>query len=245
MQLNKNLKLILRDVHLYDIKACHYTIMKNLGFDLDGIDPENKLERNIQIGIMMKKNPRITSILRNTTNAIIDNYIIENNIKENDILIRQYDGLILTKLLQYTNIGFIPLTRRKTFQNLIISIDRNKYIGLSNNFEISIKGISHRYKEIDDIYIKLCKIINLTRDRIFHNLQLIKDEVFNTKNYKLFGIPIKNNKMIVYLKGYGEVEINPPTLRIMDTNDIDRKKYFDFYIKPFTQSIVFENVRSF
>jgi len=245
MQLNKNLKLILRDVHLYDIKACHYTIMKNLGFDLNGIDPKNKLERNIQIGIMMKKNPRISSILKNTTNSIIDNYIIENNIKESDIVIRQYDGLILTKLLQYTDIGFIPLTRRKTFQNFIISIDRNKYIGLSNNFEISIKGVSHRYKEIDDIYIRLCNITNLTKDRIFHNLQLIKDEIYNTKNYKLFGIPIKNNKMIVYLKGYGEVEINPSTLRIMDTNDIDCKKYFDFYIKPFTQSIVFENVRNF
>ena len=62
MELNKNLNLILRDIHLYDIKACHYTIMKNLGFDLQGVDPNNKLERNIKIGQMMK-NPRITNIL--------------------------------------------------------------------------------------------------------------------------------------------------------------------------------------
>jgi hypothetical protein len=243
MKLNKNLNLILKDVYVYDIKSCHYEIMKNLGFNLDNIDSKNKLERNIKIGIMMKQNPKITSILRNTTKAIIDNYIIENNIKEDNIIIRQYDGLILTKQLHNTNIGFIPLTKRKTFQSFIMSFNRNKYIALTNNLEIVVKGISYKYKEMNNIYKKLCQIINLTKDRIFHNLQLIKNEIYNTNNYKLFGIPIKDNKMIIYLKGYGEIEITSSTLKVMDINDIDRKKYFDFYIKPFTQSIVYENLK--
>ena len=242
MELNKNLNLILRDIHLYDIKACHYTIMKNLGFDLQGVDPNNKLERNIKIGQMMK-NPRITNILRNTTNAIIDNYIIENDIKENDIVIRQYDGLILTKLLQYTNIGFIPLTRRKSFQKFIMSINRNMYIAIDYNSDIAIKGTPHRYEKMNELYIELCKITNLSRDRLFHHLQLIKDRIFNIKDPKIFGVPTKDNKVIVYLKGYGELIITPSTLRIMDTDDIDRERYFNFYIKPFTQSIVYENIR--
>ena len=242
MELNKNLNLILRDIHLYDIKACHYTIMKNLGFELKDIDPEDKLARNIEIGKMMK-NPRITAMLKNTTKAIIDNYIIENNIQENDIVIRQYDGLILTKLLQYTNIGFIPLTRRKSFQKFIISINRDMYIGMDNNSEVSIKGIPHRYKKMDELYIELCKITNLSRDRLFHHLQLIKNRIFNTKDAKLFGVPTKDNKIIIYLKGYGELIITPSTLRIMSTDDIDRERYFNFYIKPFTQSIVYENIR--
>ena len=241
MELNKNLNLILRDVHLYDIKACHYTIMKNLGFELK-VDPEDKLARNIEIGKMMK-NPRITAMLRNTTKAIIDNYIIENDIQKNDIVIRQYDGLILTKLLQYTNIGFIPLTRRKSFQKFIISINRDMYIGMDYDSEVSIKGISHRYEKMDELYIELCKISNLSRDRIFHHLQLIKNRIFNTKDPKIFGVPTKDNKIIVYLKGYGELLITPSTLRIMNTDDIDRERYFNFYIKPFTQSIVYENIR--
>ena len=43
MKLNSNLKLILHNVHVYDIEACHYNILNNLGFDLSGIDPKDKI----------------------------------------------------------------------------------------------------------------------------------------------------------------------------------------------------------
>jgi len=243
MEINKNLRLILRDVHLYDIKACHYTIMSNLGFDLDGIDPEDKLGRNIKIGQMMRDNPRITSLLRNTTEAVIDDYIIKNKIQDDEIVIRQYDGMILTRTLEHTNIGHIPLERRMSYQKFITSIDRHKYIAMDNNFEISIKGISHRYNKMDSIYVRLCKLSDLSKDRMFHHLQKIKDEIFNSADAELFGIPTTNDKLTIFLKGYGELSISPSTLRIMDTEDIDRERYFKFYIEPFAKSIVFENVK--
>lgn len=243
MDINKNLKLILRDVNSYDIEACHYNILKNFGFNLDGIDPNDKLGRNIKIGQMMKENKRITQLLRNTTKSIIDDYIAKNNVKENEIIIRQYDGIILTRTLEHTNIGHMPLERRQTFQNFIISIDRKKFIALDNENKISIKGISHRYKEMDKFYIRLCRLTEMSKDRIFQNLENLKREIFTTTNSKLFGIPNKNNKLIVFLKGYGELEISESTLSIMDTEDVDRQRYFDFYIKPFAKSIVYENVR--
>ena len=59
----------------------------------------------------------------------------------------------------------------------------------------------------------------------------------------LFGIPTKSGKTNVFLKGYGELEISETTLKIMDTGDIDKERYFQFYIQPFTKSIVFEFVR--
>ena len=86
MNINPDAKLILRDVYLYDIEACHYTIMTKLGLDLTGVNRENKLERNIAIGKMMRKNPKLTSILRSTTRSIIDEYILRNGIKEENIL---------------------------------------------------------------------------------------------------------------------------------------------------------------
>ena len=115
MKINENVKLILRDVYLYDIEACHYTIMTKLGMDLTGIDRNDKLERNIAIGKMMRKNPKLTSILRNTTRSIIDEYITRNNIQENDIILRQYDGIIITKTLKETNVNSIPLNIVKSF----------------------------------------------------------------------------------------------------------------------------------
>lgn len=243
MKLNKNLRLILTDVYVYDIEACHYNILKNLGFDLSNIDPNDKLGRNIEIGKMMRENPRITSLLRTTTESIIDDYINANDIKEDEIVIRQYDGIILTRHLHTTNIGHIPLDLRKTFRIFISSINRDMYIALDIENNVTAKGISHIYDEMKDIYKRVCKIIDMNKSSRFKHLQNLKDHFFTVDNPKLFGIPIKDGKYNVFLIGYGELEISQSTLRIMDCDDIDRNEYFKHYIEPFTKSIVFESVR--
>ncbi len=243
MKINKNVKLILRDVYLYDIEACHYTIMTKLGMDLSGIDRENKLERNIAIGKMMRKNPRLTSLLRNTTRSVIDEYILRNNIKEDDIILRQYDGIIITKTLKETNIQHIPLNIRKHYQIFICSFDRKKYISFDSEHNTSIKGVAFRYDAMDKIYEQICRINYANKDSIFRNLQRIKDKFMASSRPQLFGIPLKNGKVNIFLKGYGEMEMSPQTLKIIDTNDIDKERYFKFYIEPFTKSIVIEFIR--
>lgn len=243
MQLNPNLPLIMRDVHIYDIEACHYTILKNKGFDLSGIDPNDKLGRNIAIGQMMRDNPRITSLLRTTTESIINDYININNVKPDEIIIRQYDGLILTRQLSMTNIGHIPLERRLTLTHFISSIKRNSYIAIDDEKSVKVKGVAHQYDAINEIYKELCLSLDVTSNARFDRLQKIKDIFFNDDDPKLFGIPSKNGKFNIFLKGYGELEVSLSTLKIMDTDDVDRERYFRFYIEPFTKSIVIESMR--
>jgi hypothetical protein len=217
--------------------------MKILGMDVSEINKDNKLERNIQIGKLMSKNPRLTSALRGHTKSIIDQYINVNKLTENEILIRQYDGIITTRTLRTTDLRGIQLNIRKRFLIFIVSVDRTKYISIDSNGEVSIKGIPHRYDEMDEIYKRICKINYLNKESIFRNLQLIKDYIMTTKDVKLFSIPTKDNKFNIFLKEYGQVEISKATIKIMDSDDIDREKYFDFYIAPFTKSIVIEFVR--
>jgi len=243
MQLNPNLPLILRDVLIYDIEACHYTILNNMGYDLSHIDPEDKLGRNVMIGQMMRDNPRITSLLRGTTESIINDYINENNILENEIVIRQYDGLLLTRLLSVTNIGHIPLEHRDTLRMFVSSIDRKSYIALNSNNEVKVKGVAFRYPEMDNIYQKLCLMLDVNKTSLFTRLQKLKDEFYESEDPRLFGIPVKNGKFNIFILGYGELEVSQSTLKIMDTDDVDRDRYFKFYIEPFTKSIVYENVR--
>jgi hypothetical protein len=245
MKTNPNMKLFLKGVYLYDIESCHYSIMNTLGLDTSMINKEDKTERNIQIGKMMRKNPKLTSLLRNTTQSIMDEYIRANNITERDIVIRQYDGILLyNKKLRITDLKGIPLNMRKEFIVFITSIDRRKYIALDNIGKVTIKGVPYKYDEMNTLYIKICKIMDSTDPiRIFKRLQEIKDYIMTTKNTKLFGIPTGKNKYNVFLKSYGQVEIEKTTLKIMDPTDIDRIKYFDFYITPFTKSIVTEFVR--
>lgn len=243
MKTNENLNLVLRDVYLYDIEACHYTILKNLGFDLTNINLENKLERNIQIGQMMRKNPRLTSLLRDTTRSTIDEYIFKNNVVEDEIIIRQYDGLILTRTLRETNLGKIPLNIRKHFEIFITSIDRSRYIAYDSSHKTTIKGVPFLYPEMESIYEKICKVNFSNKSAIFKQLQKIKDSFLMSNSAMLFGVPTKENKYNIFLKGYGELEVSKQTLKIMDTDDIDKERYFEQYIVPFTKSIVMEFVR--
>jgi hypothetical protein len=243
MKINSDLKLVLRDVYLYDIEACHYNIMKKLGTDMTDIDADDKIGRNIKIGQMMQKNPRLTSLLRNTTKSIIDEYISKNNVKDDQIILRQYDGILLTRTLRETNLQQTPLDLRKTFQIFISSIERNKYIALDNSNKVIIKGVSFRYPEIDKIYDQVCRTVDLNRESMFKRLQRIKDNFMNSENARLFAIPSKNNKFNIYLKRFGEMEVSAQTLKIMDTQDVDKDRYFKFYIQPFTKSIVVEFVR--
>jgi hypothetical protein len=243
MKIKENSRLFLRDVYLYDIESCHYTIMKKLNFDMSGIDESNKLERNIQIGKMMRKNPSLTGALRGHTKAIIDSYINANRLRDDDIILRQYDGIIIKRTLRITDLGGIQLNIRRHFLNFIVSIDRNKYIALDSKGEVTIKGIPSRYSEMDKVYEQICKINYSNKESIFRNLQEIKNHIMTNKNTKLFAIPIEKNRFNIFLKEYGQVEVSKATLKIMDPDDIDREKYFNFYISPFTKSIVVEFVR--
>ena len=158
MKINEKLKLVLKDVYLYDIESCHYSIMQNIGLDLTGIPKDDKLERNIQIGKLMRKNPKLTSLLRNTTRSIIDEYMRVNEVTDGDLVIRQYDGILITKTLRITDLRGIPLNIRKHFQVFISSIDRKRYIALDSEMKTSIKGVPFRYPEMDKIYNTICRI---------------------------------------------------------------------------------------
>ena len=244
MNINKNCKLVLNDVFLYDIGACHYNILQSLGFDISHIDRANKEKRNIQIGLMMKENPKVTTILRETTESLIDEYIRLNRIKEEEnIITRQYDGIITTRKLQETK-DFLALEFRYHFSVFIISSNRSSYIALDQNNETHIKGIAHRYESIDNVYRRLTKINFLNKESIFRTLQEIKNNIMIGEDAKLYCIPINKERYNVFLKDYGQVEIGESAIKIMGTEDIDKQKYFDYYIRPFTESIVIEYIES-
>lgn len=244
MKINDKVKLILKDVYVYDIEACHYNIMKKMGLDVSNIDSSDKLARNTQIGKMMQRNPELTSLLRNTTTSVIDNYIFENDIKPNDIILRQYDGIIITKILSKTNLGGIPLNIKDHFLIFVSSIDRNQYIALTSNLKTVIKGVANRYEKMDDMYRRICMILNSgNKESYFRNLQRLKDYIMTVDDNHLFAVPNKNGKCYVFLKEYGQLEINNQAIDILDPDDIDREKYFNYYIVPFTKSIVVEHVK--
>ena len=242
MKINELFPLIIRDVNVYDIESCHYNILKNMNYNMEGIDKDNKEERNIAIGKLMRDNPNLTKILRETTKSIIDELIRRNNLKEEDIILRQYDGIMTTKYLRENDLGAIPVDLRKIFEIFIASYKRNMYIAKDGSRKASIKGIPNKYEEMNKIYKRILNLSFHNRVMLFKSLQRLHDHFYTTDNSRLFAIP-KRDSYIVYIKRFGPIEVSNATLNIMDADDIDRKVYFQNYIQPFTKSIVIENVR--
>ena len=242
MQISQTSKLYIKDVYLYDIEACHYTILERYGFDLSKLDRNDKQQRNIQIGLFLRENKRLTRLLRDTTKSIIDEYIRVNKI-EKDIIVRQYDGFITTRHLTIEQTStYIPIPKRRTFNFILLSIDRKKYIAYSSlEDKVSIKGVPHRYEKIDGLFKKMAKkLVNMNTEMVLKAMEEIQDEIKSSKDPLLFCIPVAKGKYNVILKGYGEIEISETTTKLLDTKDIDRDRYFDFYLWPFMESILIE-----
>jgi hypothetical protein len=240
MNINTSIPFVLRDVYLHDIEACHYQILKNLGIDISHIDPENKLKRNIQIGLMFRDNPALSEKVREITNSTISQYIDINKVKDDELVIRQYDGMLTTRRLEHTS-DFMEIPVKEKFDIFIISIDRNKYIAISDD-EITIKGVSHSYEKIEAYYKRLLKINYLSKESIFRNLELIKNDLITNKDVETFAIPIEGNKFKMFFKKYDDMDISSSMMNLLEVEDIDRIKYFDLYLKPFTRSIVYEYI---
>jgi len=240
MDINKTCKLFLKDVYLYDISSCHYIILDQLGFDLSLIDKDDKLKRNTQIGLLMRENPRLTTVLRTSTISIINEYIKRNDVKDEELILRAYDGIITTRQLTNTTDAYIPITMQNYYEYMLIAFDRQKYLAKTYD-KVDIKGVSHRYPEMDNLFKKLLNFNYANKKSIFIGLQKIKDEILKGTNVKLYCIPTGEDKFSIFFKRYGETEISRNMIKILDTDDIDREKYFELYLRTFCESIVLEH----
>jgi len=238
MKFPDNVKLFLRDVYLYDIEACHYNLLQHFGYSTTNIPYDDKEARNIAIGKMMRDDSELSKKLRDTTNSIIDFYIEKNGIK--DIILRQYDGILTQTRLSDEVSGLLPLHARKHFDVFIISINKSSYIARASTGKVTIKGIPHLNDRMALFYRDICNLNFLEETAIFNGLQKIKDKFLASTDTKMFSLQQKEGRYSIFIKSFGEIEVSEQAISIMDSNDIDKDRYYTFYITPFTKSIVLE-----
>ena len=120
--------------------------------------------------------------------------------------------------------------------------DKLKKIGeTENNKDIDWEAVKTQWvNRVDQLYKKICQLNFANKTALFMGLEKIKRLILDSNDVNLFAIPIKNDKLSVFLRGYGEMEVSPGTVKLVDTDEIDKQRYFDIYISPFTKSIVKE-----
>jgi len=241
MKIKDTFPLVLYNLYVYDIRSCHYTILEKLGIDLHEINKEDKEQRNISIGKMMRKNPNLTTILRTTTESIVDNCIRSNRLGDSEIVLKQYDGIITTRSLSKID-GDIPLELRRIFQVFISSYTRNMYIALDNLNRCVVKGVPNYYDKLEVYYKKLCNLASLPKKSLFVGLEELKERVLNEK-VSFYSIPKNGDKCTIITKNFGAITISKTALRLLDLEVIDRWYYFDTYFDPFVKSLVLSTMQ--
>lgn len=239
MKLNTE-TLVLKDIFSYDIPTCHYSILQNMGFDLSFIPQDDKLQRNIQIGLLMKRNPAF-KILRDITESVMEQYLNLNDVIPEDIVIRQYDGILLRRPLQNLPERELSLKLQNLFTTLITTTEKDRYLAFDGNVT-KIKGVPSRYDGMDKYLRQIAKINFTNKSLIFKKLQDIKDEIISCDCVEDFCIPITEDSYRINFLKYGSAKINKSMIKLIDYHEIDRYSYFQEFIQPFCQAIAIEYV---
>jgi len=236
MIINKDCSLILSNLYYYDIPMCYYNILKSIGWDLSNIDPINKEERNIKIGILQKNNKELSRYLINSTDNIINSYLKFNKIDTNtELIVRQRDGIIVTRKLDCNTIT-IPLEYRSFILRIVIDSNRIKFLTIYENGEVETKGI--RDKPEDSSFYAMFNNISFSNYRsIIDSIESMRRSIFTSDNIYWFSIPCEEG-YLVPIKKYGMIKLKKSTLTVVDMEDIDRNYIWRNYIWDFCNSIL-------
>jgi len=234
--INEKCPLLLRDLFLYDIQAAHPTILKKQFFDFEKTDLDNKTERNIFIGKKQIDNKNLSGFLQSSVDNLMQFYLMDNDVKEDEIITIQKDGCILRTYL--SNIDqFIELKLRKNIDFLVLSVDRKKFLYCSDG-KVTVKGVPYYYEELNKIYQMFANLNFYNKSVLFEQLQMIKNLVLESTDKKLFSIPRGEGKFIISTFK-GEIEISDP--EFVPIASIDKMKYYKHFIKDFSNSIFLES----
>jgi len=233
--INETCPLLLHDVYGYDIVSAYPTILKKQFYDFKDVDLDNKAERNIFIGTQQRGNENLSQFLIKSADSLVSFYLLENNVTDKEIISTQRDGFIITKLLD-TNDDFVEMKLREYIDLLVISTDRKKFLYLVDD-EIKVKGVPYYYDGLQTFYKMFAKLNFYNKSVLFEQMEQIKNAVLNCKDVKPFLIP-KDETSFIVSTYTGKIEVKDPDF--IDPDTIDRKKYFNHFIKGFLGAIYLE-----
>ncbi len=230
--INKKCSLILHDLYEYDIKSAYATILGKQYYDFDDIDLDNKTERSIYIGKQQRGNENLSQFLMKSADSLVDFYLLDNDVSEDEIIVTQRDGFIITKLLDNDD-QFIDMSLRGLIDFLIISTDRKSVLYAEDN-EIHIKALSYYYDGLLCYYNQFLNFDFYNKSRLFKQMEYLKNSILTSVDVIPFLIP-RDEKSYIVITYNGNIEVTDPDY--INPKHIDRKRYFDHYFKDFLGSI--------
>lgn len=233
MEIKKNIPFILSDLYEYDFSACAYNILKNVGWDTSNIPFDDKLQRNIQIGLIQRNNQNLSAFMTKTIDQLVDHYLNTNNA---DAIVRAKDGFITNKKLKLLD-DTMPLTFRNLISKIIFDINRSYYLAILTNGEVIVKGM--RDRPIDVSFYKLFRNLNFTNNKsLLDGLENMRKIIYESDNIKWFTRQIDETTIEIPILNEGILKINKSFLPNVDDAEVDKSFIWDEFIWPFAQAIL-------
>jgi len=208
--------------------------MSGIDWDFYDIDIDDKLERNIEIGKAQIGNENLSAFLIETITNLLNFYKRKNDLKDEEIIVTQRDGMIVSRELKVTT-GLMQLDFRGTFDVLIITPDRRKYLSVAND-SVDVKGISNYYKQLDPVYHKFARLNFINKTALFSQLDSVRKTVLKMEDKKFFMIPIDDDVAIQTPNG----PIITSGENTFSLKDLDKIKYYNHYFREFVESVFLE-----
>jgi len=236
MQISKTCDLIEGDLYFYDFQSCYYNLLRSIQWDISNL-PEEKLNRNIAIGLMAKDNPVLAKFLNDSTIRLIDYYIQTNKVQDSDIIIRQKDGLLLKKKLTDTT-SAIPLDLRGMVLRLILNLKRTAYLAIYQDGVVSIKGLSN--KTVDISFFEMFKNLSFSNKKdLIRGINSIRKKILNGDNPLWYTKKEGEDSYSIPILGLGSVSLSKfVILNMIDIKEIDRITIWNNLVWPFAQTIL-------
>lgn len=233
--INQTCPLIVRDLYSYDVVSAYPTILNQQFYNFQDINLDDKEARSIFLGKKQIGNSNLSEFLMESIDNIVKFYLLENSVSDSEIIVTQRDGFIIKKMLN-NNDQFIEMKFREYIDILILSIDRKKYLYLSDD-KVTVKGMPHFYPELNKIYQLFSNLNFYDKSILFGQLDNIKQSILKSDNKMLFMIPKDEDHYIVSTYT-GDIIIKDPDM--ISLNKINKVKYFQHFIKDFLNSIFIE-----
>lgn len=214
---NKNISCAISTIiNEYDIKSAHTTACYFIyGKDMyDKLMSMPKLDRNIEIGRMMKKDPTLYPKIEQLLLKWMNTFLEVNNIKPQNFIESTRDSIMLVNKKPTTTIfenGMVVFRNKEGEFTSFYRINGKIILFDNMNYEIKIKGLNSDSSIIkDSIFVEkyLKPLLNTIENvhsigivKCLKQLSIYRDKYINSENLDLYRDLTQENKFVSDIDG--------------------------------------------
>jgi hypothetical protein len=225
----------------YDIRSAGFTVIKAKGLlpeeEILELEKVDKLQRNILIGKRILKFPKISEVIITTLEDIRKDFVVLNQLYEDDILSIKKDAMfIIKKNPQTLNIGIFEF-RQKVKYTSYCYINQKEFYFSSSTDTLDVKGISDEIRELQKDYLlkDIKKIISMSE-------KLSSDQLFVfLKQYRSKYLNRQLNKEVYRDMTNGKFSLNDYFLDSVSDDeliDVDISQNYINYLVPLFKALI-------